>query len=185
MQPMLLATTTKQLMDQSKLFRFVFFGSIVCICIGIICYIIFPFSTCYRHSCSWYYYSTYECNSYGIAYCCSFSSTYCGNSSYCQMKPTSVCFGWMIAGSSLMGLGGLLAIFVFIMFCNFRSKLRNGTAYLKMPPANQYPIYQQPIIIYSDQNQLQGQYPQYQQYVQQPQQAQQAQEHTENPINYS
>ena len=48
-----------------------------------------------------------------------------------------------------------------------------------------YPIYQQPIIIDSDQNQLQGQYPQYQQYVQQPQQVQQGQEHAGNPINYS
>ena len=184
MQPVLRATTTKQLMDQSKLFRFLFFGSIVSIFIAIICLIIFPFSSCYVHSCSWYYYSTYECSNYGSTFCCYNASPYCGSYN-CYLKPTGICLGWMIAGNSFFCLGGLMAIFVFIMFCNFRSKLRNGTAYLKMPPVHQYPVYQPPIIVYSDQNQLPGQHPQYQQYVQQPQQPQQRQETSGNQINLS
>jgi hypothetical protein len=82
------------------------------------------------------------------------------------------CDGVIIAGGSLIGVGLFLAIFVFVMFCNYRSKARNG-AYLGMgfPPQIQpvqpifYPYqqglhgnYSNPVIVYSDQpNYLIGQ----------------------------
>jgi hypothetical protein len=92
----------------------------------------------------------------------------------------------MIAGSTMMAFGGLLAIFVFIMFCNYRGKIKNGTGYLRMPQQTYPPAYQQPIVIYSDQNQA-NQYPQYQQYVQQPQAyvQQPQQQNVANQINLS
>lgn len=171
------ATTTKQLMDQSKLFRFLFWGSISTIILGTIFMIVFPFSDCNYHSCSWWYYNSYECSSGGEHYCCySGATSYCGNWNYCWYKPRQACIGWMIAGSTLMGLGFLLAIFVFVMFCNFRSKIRNGTGYLNVPGNQVFNGYQPPVVIYSNQNQ----YPQYQQYVPPQQQAAQQQ-----PINFT
>jgi ABC-type lipoprotein release transport system permease subunit len=157
---MIRATTTKQLMDQSKLFRFLFWGSIACICIGTISFIIFPFTDCSYRSCAWSYPSApYECKAYGSSYCCS-SYQYCGDYRYCWPRPIYPCIGWMIAGSTLIALGFLFAIVVFIMFCNFRNRIKNGTAYLNMPSC---PVYPSPIIVYSNQNLPQ---PQYQQYVQ-------------------
>lgn len=175
------ATTTKQLMDQSKLFRFLFWGSISAFCLGVICMIVLPFTECSYYSCSWWYSSSYECYSGGKAYCCYSGATYCGNWNSCWYKPMRPCTGWMVAGSTLMTFGFLLAIFVFVMFCNFRSKIRNGTGYLNVPGNQVFNAYQPPVVIYSNQNQPQL-YPQYQQYVPPPQQQQAAQQ---QPINLS
>ncbi len=179
------ATTTKQLMDQSKLFRFLFWGSIVLISVGVICFIVFPFTNCNYRSCSWYYYNSYECRSGGDTYCCYQSATYCGNWNYCWYKPTQPCLGWMIAGSTLICSGFLMGIFVFVMFCNYRAKIRNGTGYLKMPPQQVFNPYQPQVIIYSDQNQP-NLYPQYQQYAPAQQQyVPPQQQTTKQPINFS
>ena len=54
--------TTKQLMDRSKVFRFLFWGSIVCVALGIILSIVYPFTSCYtvsKRSCNWNYGSSY------------------------------------------------------------------------------------------------------------------------------
>jgi hypothetical protein len=169
----MIPTTTKQLMDQSKLFRFLFWGSIASIVIGLILCTIFPFTDCNSYSaysCSWWYYSyPYQCTNNGKVYCCPSSSSYCSYS-YCYEKPYtySACIGLLIAGSSLLALGGLLAIFVFVMFCNFRSKIRNG-GYIPAGGYGQIAGYPQPpIVIYSDQRQQQQPY-----YPQQQQQQQQ------------
>lgn len=158
------ATTTKQLMDQSKCFRLLFWGSIFFISVGVILCIIFPFTSCSRYnynSCAWYYYAyPNECTSYSVTYCCQNGYSSCGGY-YCIEKPLrySACAGVIIAGGSLTGVGFFLAIFVFIMFCNFRGKIRNG-AYLGMAQPIQPNAYQgaynpnyapNPVIIYSDQ----------------------------------
>lgn len=156
--------TTKQLMDQSKLFRFLFWGSILLVATGVIFSIVFPFSKCaqynYYYSCSWYYSSySYECYTNGMAYCCQSGYGYCG-SSYCMPKPFYYrpCVWMIIAGGSMMGVGFFLSIFVFVMFCNFRNKVRRGE-YVGMPYLQpiyiHYPVpngqVSQPIV-YSDQN---------------------------------
>lgn len=161
------ATTTKQLMDQSKCFRLIFWGSIFFISVGVLLMIIFPFTTCSRYSyysCSWYYYNyPNECTSFAVTYCCQSGYGSCG-SYYCIEKPLlyRACDWVIITGGSMMGVGFFLAIFVFIMFCNFRGKIKNG-AYLGMPQLIQpypYQAYQgaynpnyapSPVIVYSDQ----------------------------------
>jgi hypothetical protein len=173
-------TTTKQLIDQSKCFRFLFWGSILLVCIGILLMIIFPFTSCSRpsyYSCSWYFPNYYnECTSYGVKYCCPSGYTYCG-SGYCATKPLlyRACDAVIITGGSIMGVGFFLAIFVFVMFCNFRSKIKNA-GYLGvqfLPPQGVYnpgqlafnqpaQAYNPPVIIYSDQSYQQPQ-PQQQQ----------------------
>lgn len=156
-------TTTKQLMDQSKPFKALFWGSIVCILVGAILCIIFPFTSCSSYSYNYYscydyyYYYIYECYSGSTYYCCQSGYSYCG-SSYCVTKPLypwyRPCAGVMITGSSLIGLGGLLAIFVFVMFCNFRSKIKRGVYNHMVCPQYQglnQPLYGNPVIVYSDQ----------------------------------
>jgi hypothetical protein len=56
----------------------------------------------------------------------------------------------MLAGIMMMLFGGLLAIIAFIMFCNYRGKIKIGAAYLRMSQQPYLPAYQQPIPIYSD-----------------------------------
>jgi len=121
----MLRLTTKQLMDKSKCFTFLFWGAIVVFSVAIILNIIWPFTSCNNvtnYSCSYYYYyNTYECISYGTHYCCQSGYSYCG-SSYCYIKPAYYrpCMGVMIAAWCLYGLAFFMAITVFIMFCNLR-----------------------------------------------------------------
>jgi hypothetical protein len=143
------ATTTSQLMAQSKLFKALFGGSIAFIVIGTIMCSVFPFVNCGANvslSCASYYtYFIYDCISGGTSYCCGNGYGTCGNYSYCIVKPYSYqgCVGLLIAGSTLLGLGGLLAIFVLVMFFNFRARVKRG-AYFGMNYAPAQPI--QPIL---------------------------------------
>lgn len=164
------ATTTKQLMDQSRGFRIAFWSSLFFVCIGTFLMITYPFTSCriYRYSCSFYFTSYFgnECvGTNGLRYCCSSGYSYCGSSNYCGVKPMSygACDAVIITGGSFLGVGMLIAIFVFVMFYNFRSQVKNG-GYIngQFPPQPQgvynpvpqpyYPSNQpNPIIIYSDQ----------------------------------
>ena len=83
----MITPTTKQLMDQSKCFRLLFWGSIFFISVGVILCIIFPFTSCYKYtsyySCSYYYSPyTYQCT----YYCCKSEYNWCGDS-YCISRP--------------------------------------------------------------------------------------------------
>ena len=131
--------TTKQLMDRSKLFRLLFWGSIVCVVVGIILSIVYPFTSCYttsKRSCTWNFGSAYpfECQSYNVVFCCGYGFSSCGNNSYCRIKPSYNfhCDGVIIAAWSLLGTGLFLAIFVFVLFCKYRQQVREGK-YLSMP----------------------------------------------------
>lgn len=158
-------------MDKSVPFRFLFWGTIVLFTAAIILSIIFPFTNCYNssyyYSCSWYNsYYYYECSTGYSTYCCSTSSySYCGNSSYCIPKPNYYnygrpCMGFIIAAWVLYGVSFLMAIGVFIMFCQLRDRVRQGAyANLAVNPGNvivnNQPNYQPPPIygnpvMYSD-----------------------------------
>jgi hypothetical protein len=60
----------------------------------------------------------------------------------------------LIAGATLLGVAGLMAIFVLVMFCNFRARIKKG-GYANMPyvpqPISNQPAYGNPIVVYSDQ----------------------------------
>lgn len=151
-------TTTKQLMDRSKVFRLLFWGSIVCVSAGLILSIVYPFTSCYtvsKRSCSWNYGSSYpfECQSYNVVFCCSYGFSSCGSNSYCRIKPSYYfpCDGVIIAAWSLLGTGLFQAIFVFVLFCKYRQQVREGQ-YLNFPQSNNPFInqYASPVLVYSD-----------------------------------
>ena len=159
--------TTKQLMDRSKLFRLLFWGSIVCVVVGIILSIVYPFTSCYttsKRSCTWNFGSAYpfECQSYNVVFCCGYGFSSCGNNSYCRIKPSYNfhCDGVIIAAWSLLGTGLFLAIFVFVLFCKYRQQVREGK-YLSMPQANPffYQNYASPVLVYSDPSNQQAEAP--------------------------
>jgi len=129
----MLRMTTKQLMDQSKCFTFMFWGAIATLLAAVILTVIWPFTSCMEtsiYSCSSLYpypYVPNECISYGTHYCCPNSYSYCG-SSQCYVKPSfpTMCIGVIIAAWCLYSITFFMAIFVFIMFCNLRNKARIG-----------------------------------------------------------
>lgn len=132
-------------MTQSKLFRFVFGATVASITLGVICFIIFPFSDCNYRACYMYFPNPYQCQAYGRQYCCNgnYSSYRCGDLSYCWPLFNNPCIGWLIAGSALLVAGGLFAFSTFVMFCNFKNRIKNGTGYLNMPVQ---PYYQHPVV---------------------------------------
>jgi len=87
-----------------------------------------------------------------LRYCCRSGFSYCGDTYYCSLKPAyyRACDGIIIAGGVLIGCGLLFAFGVFIMFCNFRTKLRNAGGYYAFynPIIPSVPAFGQPNIQY-------------------------------------
>jgi hypothetical protein len=160
----MLRLSTKQLMDKSKCFTFLFWGAIVVFSLAVLLNIIWPFTSCndYYSSCS---YSYYQCTSYGTVYCC--PSSYSCSSYYCYPKNNYPCPGLIIAAGVMYGLAFLMAIVVFIMFCQLKERARLGVYADSNNPTNHliynspplyvpshqfYPPSYNPPIVYSDGN---------------------------------
>lgn len=146
-QPM----TLKQMMDSSIVFKVCFWGDILAIIlVGIVSILVNTVNCNTPHSCSyWYSFYTIQCSKNGNDYCCSPSSSYCGDYN-CFSKPIDYfqpCVGFIL----LTWIGSALVVFltvaVFIMFCNFRNRARNPLfnpgAQAPPPHIYQYPVSQQ------------------------------------------
>jgi len=113
----MLKMSTKQLMDQSKGFTFLFWGAIVVFSVAIILNIIWPFTSCYW--CSGYW--PISCvSSGGTHYCCTSSYGYCASSGCYVSYNDGPCIGVIITAGCLYIIAFFMAIAVFIMFRNLR-----------------------------------------------------------------
>lgn len=120
--------TTKQVMDQSIVFKLAFWGAITSLVVVMILSVIVVSSSTYLTCYHDYPAYQFQCStSYGPKFCCKSNWTYCGDSNCVLLPSDNTTMAIFITMWSLSAICILLTIFVFIMFCHFRRLTRART----------------------------------------------------------